>query len=306
MIRYAAGRLLLAIPTLLAVALLIFAGVRLAPGDPALTIAGEQATQETVEAIRHQLGLDQPFLVQLGRYLMGLARLDLGQSIFSRAPVVHEIAPRLPTTLAVAATSTALASALGLLLGVVAAVHHRRLLDYASMTFGLLGLSVPNFALALLLMLVFAVKLRVLPATGSGSLLHYVMPTITLGLSAAAVVARMTRGSLLEVLRQDYVRTARAKGLPERVVVYRHALKNALMPVVTIVGLQFGQLIGGAVIVESVFGLPGIGKLLIDRILSRDYPVVQGTVLFAAFSFVLVNLVVDLLYGILDPRVRYS
>lgn len=292
--------------TLLAVTFVVFAGVRLAPGDPALIIAGPQATQDVVEDIRRDLGLDQPLLVQYGRYLAGLAQFDLGQSMFSRLPVRDEILPRYPVTLALAGASTVLAVVLGVILGVTAASRRRTWVDYASTSVSVVGLSVPNFVLAQLLILAFAIQLRLLPATGAGSLLHFVLPAITLGLPAAAVVARLTRSSLLEVLGNDFVRTARAKGLSERVVLYRHALKNALIPVLTIVGLQFGQMIAGAVIVESVFGLPGLGKLLIDRIINRDYPVVQAAVLFAACGFVLINLVVDSLYSFIDPRIRYS
>jgi len=305
-IRYLGRRLLVTLPTLWLVTLVVFLMVRLLPGDPAETIIGLQATREAVAGLREELGLDQPLLVQYGRFLAGLARLDLGRSTVSRAPVLDEIAPRLPVSLTLAVVSMGIALAVGVLLGVVAALRRRTWVDYVAMSASVAGLSTPTFVLGLLLILVLSVQWRLLPATGAASWWHYVLPALTLGLPAAAVVARMARGSLLEVLRQDFVRTAWAKGLTGAAVVARHALRNALIPVITISGLQFGQLLGGAVVVESVFGLPGLGKLLVDRVLGRDYPVIQGVVLTAACGFVLTNLVVDLIYSLVDPRIRYS
>jgi ABC-type dipeptide/oligopeptide/nickel transport system permease component len=305
-IRYLGRRLLVTLPTLWLVTVVVFSMVRLLPGDPAETIAGLHATQEAVEGLRQELGLDRPLLVQYGRFLAGLTRLDLGRSTISRAPVLEELWPRVPVTLTLAVASMAVAMSLGVVLGVVAALRRRSWVDYLAMSVSVAGLSTPTFVLGLLLILVLSVQWRLLPATGAGSAWHYVLPALTLGLPAAAVVARMARSSLLEVLKQDFVRTAWAKGLPGRVVVYHHALKNALIPVVTISGLQFGQLMGGAVVVESVFGLPGLGKLLVDRVLGRDYPVIQGVVLVAAGAFVLTNLLVDLIYSLVDPRIRHG
>jgi ABC-type dipeptide/oligopeptide/nickel transport system permease component len=305
-IRYVGRRLLVTLPTLWLVTVVVFSMVRLLPGDPAETIMGLQATRESVAGLRHELGLDQPLLVQYGRFLAGLARLDLGRSTMSRAPVLDEIRPRLPVSLTLAVASMLVAVAAGVLLGVVAALRRRTWVDYLAMTASVAGLSTPTFVLGLLLILVLSVQWRLLPATGAATPWHYVLPALTLGLPAAAVVARMARSSLLEVLRQDFVRTAWAKGLPGRAVVSRHALKNALIPVITISGLQFGQLMGGAVVVESVFGLPGLGKLLVDRVLGRDYPVIQGVVLVAATGFVLVNLLVDVVYSLVDPRIRHG
>ncbi len=306
MIRYLGRRILVTLPTLWLVTVVVFSMVRLLPGDPAETIAGLHATQEMLAGLREELGLDQPLLVQYGQFLAGLARFDLGRSTMSRAPVVDELLPRLPVSLTLAVASMGIAVTVGVLLGVAAALRRRTWVDYLAMSASVAGLSTPTFVLGLLLILVLSVQWRLLPATGAASWWHYILPALTLGLPAAAVVARMARSSLLEVLRQDFVRTAWAKGLPGRAVVYRHALKNALIPVITISGLQFGQLMGGAVVVESVFGLPGLGKLLVDRVLGRDYPVIQGVVLVAAGGFVLTNLLVDLVYSVVDPRIRHG
>jgi ABC-type dipeptide/oligopeptide/nickel transport system permease component len=305
-IRYLGRRVLVTLPTLWLVTVVVFSMVRLLPGDPAETIAGLHATQEAVAGLREELGLDQPLLVQYGQFLAGLMRLDLGRSTMSRAPVLDELLPRLPVSLTLAVASMGIAVTVGVLLGVLAALRRRTWVDYLAMSVSVAGLSTPTFVLGLLLILVLSVQWRLLPATGAASWWHFILPAVTLGLPAAAVVARMARSSLLEVLRQDFVRTARAKGLSGRAVVYRHALKNALIPVITISGLQFGQLMGGAVVVESVFGLPGLGKLLVDRVLGRDYPVIQGVVLVAAGGFVLTNLVVDLVYSLVDPRIRHG
>ena len=304
MIRYLGRRILVTLPTLWLVTVVVFSMVRLLPGDPAETIAGLHATQESVAGLRQELGLDRPLLVQYGQFLGGLLRLDLGRSTMSRAPVLDEIRPRLPVSLTLAVLSMGVAVTVGVLLGVLAALRRRSWVDYLAMSVergGPVHADVRSRAdpdpRAL-------VQWRFLPATGAATWWHYILPAITLGLPAAAVVARMARSSLLEVLRQDFVRTAWAKGLSRPSVVYRHALKNALIPVITISGLQFGQLMGGAVVVESVFGLPGLGKLLVDRVLGRDYPVIQGVVLVAACGFVLTNLVVDLVYSLVDPRIR--
>jgi ABC-type dipeptide/oligopeptide/nickel transport system permease component len=305
-IRYLGRRALVTLPTLWLVTVVVFSMVRLLPGDPAETIAGLHATQDAVAGLRQERALDRPLLVQYGQFLRGLVRFDLGRSTMSRAPVLDELLPRLPVSLTLAIASMLVAIVVGVLLGVAAALRRRTWVDYVAMSVSVAGLSTPTFVLGLLLILVLSVQWRLLPATGATSGWHYVLPSLTLGLPAAAVVARMARSSLLEVLKQDFVRTAWAKGLSGRVVVSRHALKNALIPVITISGLQFGQLMGGAVVVESVFGLPGLGKLLVDRVLGRDYPVIQGVVLIAACGFVVTNLIVDVVYSLADPRIRHG
>jgi ABC-type dipeptide/oligopeptide/nickel transport system permease component len=305
-LRYLIRRLALSAPTLLLASFVVFITVRVAPGDPALAMAGQNAPQEVVEQIRRDLGLDRPLLEQYGRFLWGLANLDLGRSIFSRLPVTVEIGARLPSSLILALGATLLAAVVGAAVGVIAATRQRTLFDYALMTSVVALLAIPSYVLGLLLILVFAVQLRFLPASGSATPQHYVLPILTLAAPAATVIARQTRAAVLEVLRQDYMRTARAKGLVERLVILRHALPNAMVPVVTIVGIQFGAFLSGLVIVETVFGVPGIGGLIVERILARDYPVVQGAVLMLAACMIAVNLVIDLLYAALDPRIRLT
>lgn len=304
--RYLIARVSLAVPTLLVASFVVFISVRLAPGDPAQAIAGQAASGEIVEQIRRDLGLDRPLLEQYARFLGGLAQLDLGRSIFSRLPVAVEIGARLPSSLILAVGATIVASIVGTLAGVLAATRRRTLFDYAVMGSVAVVLAIPSYVLALVLILVFAVQLRLLPASGSSTPLHYVLPIVTLAAPAATIIARQTRSAVLETLRQDYVRTARAKGLSEPAVTSRHALPNALIPVLTVVGLQFGAFLSGLVIVETIFGVPGIGGLIVERILERDYPVVQGAVLVLAAFMVLINLIVDLLYAVLDPRIRLA
>lgn len=313
MVRLILRRLIASIPVLLGASFLVFAAVRLAPGDPARTIVGEAATVEQVQAVRRQLGLDRPmgeqFLQFLGRTLQG----DLGTSLRTNEKIARELGARIPYTLMLTASSLALAALLGVAAGVLAAVRRATLWDSLAMGLSLIGVSMPVFWLGFLLMLLFAITLPrllgtgpLLPPTGAGTWRHLVMPTLTLAAYSMAVIARMTRSAMLEVLGKDFIRTARAKGVPGASVILRHALRNALIPVVTIVGLQVGNLIGGAVLTETVFAWPGVGGYLINGILFRDYPVVQGTVLFVTTAFVLVNLVVDLFYGALDPRIRFS
>ncbi|MDR7554088.1 MAG: ABC transporter permease [Armatimonadota bacterium] len=304
--RYIATRLLLAVPVVFGVAFVVFAMVRVIPGDPAQVIAGEAATREFVEAVRRELGLDRPLLVQFAAFTANLLRGDLGRSVRSRAPVTHELWARIPNTVTLALAGLAVAVSVGIAAGVVSAMRPYSVIDTLVMLAALLGLSMPVFWSGLMMILVFAVWLGWLPAVGTGTPLHLVLPAVTLGLATAAIIARMTRSSMLEVLRADYVRTARAKGLAERVVVNRHAFRNALIPVITVVGLQMGTLLSGAVLTESVFAWPGIGRLLVEGVLARDYPVVQGAVLVVAFAFAVVNLVVDVLYAVVDPRIRYE
>ncbi|MBI4277608.1 MAG: ABC transporter permease [Armatimonadetes bacterium] len=301
---YILRRLWATLPTLLGVTLIIFFAIRLLPGDPARLVAGLLASPEEVERIRRTLGLDRPAVVQYFDFLLNLLRGDLGTSTVTRAPVLAEILQRMSFTAGLATASVTLAVLLGLTAGIISAVRHYSSLDYAVMAMALFGISIPVFWLGLMLMLLFAVKLHWVPAGGYSGPASLVLPAVTLAAFSQAIIARMTRSSMLESLRQDYVRTARAKGLPQRTVVVRHALKNAMIPVITVVGLQFGTLLGGAVLTETTFAWPGIGRLLVNAISSRDYPMIQGIVILFAVTFTLVNLAVDLLYGYVDPRIR--
>ncbi len=303
---YIVRRLLTVMPTLLGVLLAVFLMVRLAPGDPAQLLAGEFATPETLADIRQRFGLDQPWHVQLGLYTLNVFKGDLGQSVRTRQPVTHELANYFPNTLQLALGAMTLALLLGIPAGIVAAIRPGTPFDLLVMLGALIGVSMPVFWFGLMAILIFAVQLGWFPVAGTGSLWHLVLPAITLSTGTTAILARMTRSAMLEVLSQDFIRTARAKGVAGRVVVFKHALRNALIPVVTIAGLQFGTLLEGAVITETVFAWPGIGQLLVGSILARDYPVVQGAVLLIATAFILINLVVDLLYGAIDPRIRYD
>jgi peptide/nickel transport system permease protein len=280
--------------------------MHLLPGDPARLIAGLNAPEEEVIRLRSQLGLDQPLLVQYGRFLGHLLRGDLGTSIRSSAPVLKEITGRMPWTILLAFVSTAIAAAVGIPAGVIAARWHNRLPDYLVSLVTLFGISMPVYWLGLMLIILFAVQLHWLPAGGNEGPTSIILPALTLAAFSVALIARMTRSSMLEVLGQDYLRTARAKGLKEKVVIVRHALKNAFIPVVTVIGLQLGILLSGAVLTETIFGWPGIGLLLVDSIFARDYPVVQGVVMMFAVIFTLLNILVDLSYAYLDPRIRYS
>jgi len=306
MLTYLLRRILIAVPTLLGVVLLVFLMVRLAPGDPAILLAGEFATPETLEAIRTRYGLDRPLPEQFALYLGALLQGDLGESARSRRPVLEELKTYFPNTVVLATAAILVALATGIPLGILAALRQGSWLDLGVMVLALLGGSMPVFWFGLLAILIFSVELGWFPVAGKGTLAHLVLPAVTLGINATALLARMTRGTLVEVLSQDYIRTARAKGLAERVVIFKHALRNALIPVVTVAGLEFGSLLAGAVITETIFAWPGLGQLLVGSILSRDYPVVQGAVLLVAFTFTLVNLMVDLLYAWIDPRVRYD
>ncbi|MCS7068858.1 MAG: ABC transporter permease [Meiothermus sp.] len=306
MTTYIARRLLTVIPTLLGVLLAVFLMVRLAPGDPAQLLAGEFATPETLADIRQRFGLDQPWHVQLALYAANVARGDLGQSVRTRKPVSYELSQYFPNTLRLTLGAMLVALLIGIPAGILAALRPGTIFDLLAMLGALIGVSMPVFWFGLMAILIFSVQLGWFPVAGTGTLWHLVLPAITLGTGTAAILARMTRSAMLEVLSQDYIRTARAKGLAGRVVVFKHALRNALIPVVTITGLQFGGLLEGAVITETVFAWPGIGQLLVGSILARDYPVVQGAVLLIAVAFILINLVVDLLYGAIDPRIRYD
>jgi peptide/nickel transport system permease protein len=299
-------RILQMIPVLLGVTLVVFFIMQLVPGDPAVLLAGEGATQEKIAEVRHQLGLDKPLIIQYLNYVKDVAQGDLGESIRTNRPVLHEIMTRLPVTIELAAASILITIVLGMFAGVISATKQYSAADICLMIVALLGVSLPNFWLGLMLILYFSVKLHLFPVAGWGSFMHVVLPALTLGTSGAAIVARMTRSSMLEVIRQDYIRTARAKGVKERVIVYKHALKNALIPVVTVVGLQFGSLLGGTVLTESVFAINGLGRLIVDAIRMRDLPMVQGAVLVVSVIFVLVNLAVDIVYRSLNKRIELN
>ncbi|PYN08330.1 MAG: peptide ABC transporter permease [Candidatus Rokuibacteriota bacterium] len=304
--RYLAERLAGAVVTLLGVSVIVFLMVRVLPGDPARVIAGVLASEEEVGRLRSQLELDRPLPVQYGSFLLRLARGNLGVSARTSEPVTRELLGRLPRTVELAVVSSAIATAIGIAAGVAAAACPYSIFDYLLSMATLSGVSMPVYWLGLVLIIVFAIDLNWLPAAGAEEPASIVLPALTLGAFSMALIARMTRSSVLEVLGQDYVRTARAKGLAERAVLWRHALGNALVPIITAVGLQFGALLGGAVLTESVFGWPGLGLLLIDSIFARDYPVVQGIVLTFSALFTLTNLLVDLLYAYVDPRIHYG
>ena len=304
--RYMVQRLVASVLTLLGVSCIVFLMVRLLPGDPARVIAGLLASEEDVVMIRRQLGLDQPLHVQYGRFLIRAVRGDLGLSARTSEPVMREITSRLPATLQLALISTLLATGCGVLAGVLAATRLYSGLDYLVSLATLCGVSMPVYWLGLLLIIVFAVQLNWLPAAGAEEPGSAILPSLTLASFSVALVARMTRSTMLEVLGQDFVRTARAKGLREYAVVYHHALRNALIPIITAVGLQFGALLGGAVLTETVFGWPGMGQLLVESIFARDYPMVQGIVLVFSALFILTNLLVDVSYVLIDPRIHYN
>ncbi|MHB1005402.1 MAG: ABC transporter permease [Chloroflexota bacterium] len=306
MFQYIVRRLVAAIPTLFGVACIVFLMVRLLPGDPARTIAGPLANEEDVQRIRESLGLTKPLEVQFITFMGNLLRLDLGLSARTSQPVFDEVMARMPYTFELALTAIVLATIVGVALGVLAATHQNSLTDYVASAVSLFGVSMPVYWLGLMLIVIFAINLKMLPAAGAEEPTSFVLPGVTLALFAVGLITRMTRSSMLEVLRQDYVQTARAKGLHERVVVYGHALRNALLPVITIVGLQFGTLLGGAVLTESIFGWPGMGRLLVDSIFARDYPLVQGIILTFSTLFIFVNLIVDVLYAYVDPRIHYD
>lgn len=293
------------IPVLVGVSLTAFLILHLAPGDPARLMAGVEASQEDVDMLRHKFGLDRPLPVQYAMFVKGLVTGEL-MSLRFESPAMEIILPKLKNTLILACASIVVAVVLGVTAGVLSATHRKSWIDYAATILSLFGISMPVFWWGLLLMLLFSVKLMWLPSGGMGTFRHIILPAVVLGTASTGIIARMTRSSMLDVLRQDYITTAAAKGLTRRLVVNRHALRNALIPTVTVVGLQFGQLLAGAVLTETVFTWPGIGRLLVTSILARDLPVVQATLVIIALLFVFVNLAVDILYAVLDPRIRYN
>ena len=307
MYRYILVRLLVSIPTLIGITVLVFAMMHLVPGDPLdFMFADQTLTSEQRDLIREQLGLNDPLPEQYWRFFVNAIQGDLGQALFVKRPVTRIIMDELPYTIRLAVVGMTLTIIFGLTFGVLAALFHGSWLDSAIMAVAISGISVPDFWLGLVVMIIFAVKLGWLPILGPESLKVLIMPAFVIGFRASAINSRMTRSGLLEVLNQDYIRTARAKGLSERVVIVRHGLKNALIPLVTYLGIQMGQLLGGAVIIETVFGRRGVGALAVNSILQRDLPLAQGTVLLVAVIYILVNLGVDFLYAFIDPRIRYD
>lgn len=293
------------IPVVLGVVFVVFTIMYLTPGDPAEIMLGEHATQQQVDEMRAKLGVDQPFLIQFGRYMKNLVlHGDLGTSYTTGRSVTTEILQKFPTTLKLAVVGALVSLVIGITTGIISATKQYSIFDKISLFVALFGVSMPSFWLGLLLIMLFSVKLGWLPSSGFYSPIYWILPAITIGTGSSAIIMRMTRSSMLEVVRQDYIRTARAKGQSERIVILRHALKNALIPIVTVVGLQFGGLLGGSVLTETIFAIPGIGKLMVDAIKQRNGPVVQGGVLFTAIIFSFVNLLVDVLYSYIDPRIR--
>ena len=306
MVTYMLRRVLISVPILFLVITIVFFAFQLIPGDPALMYAGEQATQETLEKVRAELGLDRPVLIQYGSYLARLARGDLGQSYITRRPVAVEVKDRFWNTVLLSLAAIVMAVIFGFFMGIISAVRQERFWDYLFSVLALLGISTPVFWLGLLLMYLFSIRLGILPTAGMGSWQHYLMPTFCLAVYSIAFITRMTRSSLLELFGEDFVRTARAKGLREYTILTKHVLQNAMIPVTTVIGLRFGYMLGGAVITETVFAWPGMGRLLVMAVEQRDIPVVQGVLLVFATSFVVVNLIVDMTYGFIDPRIRYE
>ena len=306
MLQYVLKRLFSILPVLLGISLLLFFMLRMLPGDPAQVLAGQMASPEDIKLIRHQLGLDRPIFVQYGLFLSRLAKLDLGRSARTQNPVIREIWARLPNTVLLAVTAITLACLFGIPAGIISAVRPYTWIDYLFTSMALFGISMPVFWLGLMLIVIFSLVLHWLPAGGIGSWKHVILPSFTLAAFVVAFITRMTRASMIEALSQDYTTTARSKGLTEKVVIVKHALKNALIPIITVVGLQFGLLLGGAVLTETVFAWPGVGRLIVDSILARDYPVIQGTILIFGLLYILVNLFVDITYAFIDPRIRYD
>lgn len=306
MTQYVLKRLLGLLPTLLIVAVLVFLFVHMLPGDPARLAAGPDASPETVALVRADLGLDKPMPQQFLNFFTNMLQGDFGRSLRSKRPVSTEIAERFMPTLLLTLTSMAWAVVFGMAIGITSAVYRNQWPDRLGMTLAVSGISFPAFALGMLLMQIFSVQLGWLPTVGADSWRHYILPSITLGAAVAAVMARFTRASFVEVIQEDFVRTARAKGVSEKWVVLKHCLRNALIPVVTMMGLQFGFLLGGSIVVEAVFNWPGLGRLLVDAVDMRDYPVIQTLVLLFSLEFILINLVVDVMYGFINPTIRYK
>jgi ABC-type dipeptide/oligopeptide/nickel transport system permease component len=308
MTEYVIRRILLVIPVLFGVTLVTFVLMYVVPGDPVLSMVGERYDQQTIESLRAELHLNDPLPVQYLRYIWGVVRGDLGRSFITRRPVMESILEKFPNTLRLAFSAMVVATLIGLVVGIISAVKPYSIWDRLSMTFALAGISVPVFWVGLILILIVAVQLRLLPPSGfgGGNIKYLILPAITLGTRSSAFIARMTRANMLEVIHEDYIRTARSKGLREFWVINKHALRNVLIPIITVLGMDFGSYLSGSVLTESIFGWPGLGRYTLLAILKRDFPVIQGAVLFMAVVFVTVNLAVDLLYSVLDPRIRYK
>lgn len=306
MLTYVLRRCILALPVLIGVSALAFGLLHFVPGDPVEIMLGDQANVADKDALRRELGLDQPLEAQMAHYFIGLTKFDLGRSLQSRRPVVDEIGERVPATVELTLVAMAIALAVGIPFGVMAAVKKGKWLDRAAMVFGLVGMSTPGFWLGPMLILLFAIRLDWLPVSERGGFEHVILPALTLALGLAAILTQVTRASMIEVVREDFVNVARAKGASPARLWFKHALSNAMMPIITIIGLQFGALLTGTVIVETIFDWPGVGTLLFQAIQQRNYPLVQGCVLFIAFTYVAVNLLTDLAYAVANPKVRLS
>lgn len=304
MIKYILRRILMMIPVMLGVTLVVFTLMYITPGDPAEIMLGDSATIEAVAELRHELGLDDPFLVRYARFVWNLLHGDLGICYATGQPVFDRLTQTFPNSFKLAGLAVVVSTVLGMLLGVISAAKQNSIFDNIAMALAMIGNAMPNFWQGLLLMLMFSLWLGWLPASGFSSFKYMILPAITIGTSSAAVIARMTRSSMLEVIRADYIATARAKGQSEFWVITRHALKNALIPVVTVIGMQFGRQLGGAVLTESIFSVPGVGKMMVEAIKARNFPVVQGGVLMIALSLSIVNLLIDILYAYIDPRIK--
>ena len=306
MLKFVVKRIVLMIPVLIFMTVVVFSIFYFAPGDPVSRIAGPNVTVEVYESIKRKYGLDQPYIVQYWRFMKSVIEGDLGVSILQERPVIEMIKERLPVTLEIGLLGFLITFAIAIPAGVIAAVKKNTFIDYLCMASTLLGIAIPTFWFGMLLMYFFAYKLRWFPISGYGTIKHLILPSFAIGLTNAAITARMVRSSMLEVLKQDYVRTARSKGLLEKVIIYRHALKNAMIPIITLMGLRLGWIIGGSVALEIIFSIPGIGRLMVDSILARDYPVVQGAMLVLTSSIILANILADVLYAVVDPRIRYG
>lgn len=305
MLNYTIRRVLGVIPTLILISIFVFLFIHFIPGDPARIVAGEDATAADVELIREELGLNSPLHIQYITYMKGLLQGDLGTSLKTKKPVLEEIGNRFIPTFTLTLFSIFWSVVFGLLIGIVSAVNRGKWQDYTGMFTAVSGISLPSFWLGLMLVQIFAVKLGWLPTGGYGTLKHFILPSMTLGAGVAAVIARFARSAVMDILKEDYVRTARAKGLMQKVVIWTHVFRNALIPIITMVGLQFGFLLGGSVVIETVFSWPGMGSLLIDSVAFRDYPMIQSEILIFSLQFIIINLIVDLLYAVLNPEISY-
>lgn len=307
MFKYISKRILILIPTLIGVSFIVFSLLYLSPGDAALAVAGPEASKEVIETIRQNLGLNDPFLIQYGRYLKNLVlNFDLGTSYQTGRSVTQSLLSAFPNTLKLAGGSLFIAVIFGIIFGVIAAVKKNTFVDSLITTVGMIGLAMPIFWTGLLLIILFSTKLKVLPASGFSSIKHMILPWLALGFQSSAVIMRMTRSAMLDVLDKDYIKTAYAKGLSEKVIILIHALKNAMVPVITTIGLQAGGLLGGSILTETIFSIPGIGRLMVESIKTRDYPMILGGIMLIAIMYSLISIIVDIMYGIINPRIKVA